>query len=42
MYDRDSDQNFEYWEYFRDKQLIATGVDTDLDGVPDQRSEVKQ
>ena len=42
MYDRDSDQNFEYWEYFRDQELIATGLDTDFDGVPDQRSKVNQ
>ena len=42
MYDRDSDQNFEYWEYYSKQKLIATGLDTDLDGVPDQRSEVKE
>ena len=41
-YDRDSDNIFEYWEFFKDGKLTATGLDSDLDGVPDQRSVVKE
>ncbi len=41
-YDRDSDGNFEYWEYFnKEGELESTGLDTDGDGVPDQRKQEK-